>query len=579
MFLIGEERTSFYTKCSSFESTETSMQNSAWKGRKRGLRSIRSRLSLSQSMRWFLISSSCFYLLSESNGVTIEDEEQSGRKRFLRTAVAAAASASAALPNTLSEPPPTDMLAENAEEEFDYESYHAKHHIPVPALSATMMGLQHQSDIKSDNEIPLQRKGIYSFAGTNQAIKSFASENNYSESLGDEQNLQRRGPLAFAGTNQAMQNFASGSNEDTYVSEGRRILTIEHNNEQLPNSEMQMESIPESSKEQLLEQNETDSNAPIDSNSHAATLSDTDSDTDSDSPPQLPKQKSPTRTDADLDNGRYLVGLEIRDIKVHQQIILDYHDTNDFGEKSIEPLRIKLIASDGVDKDPLFLSLIENSFKDSAEMWSSSLSLVPVSGRITPSVDICGSANIPLEDREKGVNGADTLIYISGDNRFCGGALMHSAVCDFDQNMRPLVGNINICTKNIPTNEGTQSRISFRTLDLYTSYITTEMSRVLGASTSFFRHYKNPDTSIAYGTIEKLVTCVDGTKETIEVPNMIRATEYSGEISYEIRTPKVIEVVRNHFDCMTLTGAKLESKKSATSCFGAYLDDVSSSHI
>ena len=108
------------------------------------------------------------------------------------------------------------------------------------------MGLQHQSVIQTDNEIPLQRKGIYSFAGTNQAIKSFASEVNYSESVGEENNLQRRGPLAFAGTNQAMLNFASGSNEDAYtVSEGRRILTMEHNNDQLPNfnSEMQMESV------------------------------------------------------------------------------------------------------------------------------------------------------------------------------------------------------------------------------------------------------------------------------------------------------------------------------------------------
>jgi antitoxin component HigA of HigAB toxin-antitoxin module len=108
--------------------------------------------------------------------------------------------------------------------------------------------------------------------------------------------------------------------------------------------------------------------------------------------------------------------------------------------------------------------------------------------------------------------------------------------------------------------------------------ITTETGRVLGASTSFFRYYKNPDTSVAYGTIEKAVTCVDGAAETIEVPNVIRETESTDEVSYEIRTPKVIEVVRNHFDCMTLTGVKLESKKGGTSCFGGFLDDVSTFH-
>ena len=49
----------------------------------------------------------------------------------------------------------------------------------------------------------------------------------------------------------------------------------------------------------------------------------------------------------------------------------------------------------------------------------------------------------------------------------------------------------------------------------------------------------------------------------------------TGKVFYEIRTPRVIEVVRNHFNCMTLTGARMEVKKGGISCFGGFLDDVS----
>lgn len=548
--------------------------------KRRGRHSIRNKQrspQSSSSMRRVLIWCSCFYLLSESNGVTVDNEGQ-GKKRFLRTAVAAATTTDGDL-NASIDSPPTDSLAANTEEEYDYESYHTSHNIPVPALSTTLMGLQQHegSRVKNDNDvISVQHNGIFSFAGTNQAMRSFASDVNESEVLETQHHTQRRGALAFAGTNQAMLNFASGSEGEEDASKGRRILTTQQNNDPLLESDIWMKHIPH------VWELDTEQLEQLDREAESDTSFDSESDTDSDIIPQQSRQhSSSSRTDADLDNGRYLVGLEMRDIKVHQQIILDYKDTNEFGEKRLEPLRIKFIPSDGDNSDQLLPLLLENAFKESSKLWSSALSLVPVAGRILPSLDTCGSASIPLEDREKGVNGADVLIYISSDNRFCGGASMHSAVCDFDQNMRPLVGNINICTKNIPT-ENTEAdtdaeTISPSTMDRYTSYITTETGRVLGASTSFFRHYKNPDTSIAYGTTEKTVNCVDGTKETIEVPNMISEFESAGEVSYEIKTPKVIEVVRNHFDCMTLTGAKLESNKGSTSCFGGFLDDVSPS--
>ncbi|KAL3800309.1 hypothetical protein HJC23_003605 [Cyclotella cryptica] len=285
------------------------------------------------------------------------------------------------------------------------------------------------------------------------------------------------------------------------------------------------------------------------------------------------------RSPSDLDRGRYLVGLEVREVQSHQQIILDY---SSYGHgPSREPIRVRYMLSAGaVDLSPsqfLVLSkLLETSFPAAANAWFQALKVTPVPHEIFPTVRTCGAATVPASDRENGVDGADLVIYVSSDSRFCGGALMHSAVCDFDQYMRPIVGNINICTNNFPENTFSDEAITVETPTLkeYAAYLTTETGRILGASTSLFRYYLNPRTLAHYGTSKKSLTCLDGTKETLQVPNIIfEDIDKNGQRSYEIRTPKVVEMVRNHFDCMILTGAKLEQRQDSIGCLGSFLDD------
>jgi leishmanolysin-like peptidase len=77
-----------------------------------------------------------------------------------------------------------------------------------------------------------------------------------------------------------------------------------------------------------------------------------------------------------------------------------------------------------------------------------------------------------------------------------------------------------------------------------------------------------------YGSTERSLTCADGKEETMKVPNIIfEEKDTEGYVSYEIRSPRVTEIVRNHFDCMILTGAKLEQGKGSIGCFGGFLDD------
>ena len=149
-------------------------------------------------------------------------------------------------------------------------------------------------------------------------------------------------------------------------------------------------------------------------------------------------------------------------------------------------------ASDG--NTQLLSTHFDSSLNRTAAFLSRALSLPPVVGNIFPTVTSCGSAKIPDTHRERGVENADVVIYVTGDNKYCGGAVLHSAICDFDQNMRPLVANINICTRNIPTAIALDYGVPILNVDDYDSYISTETARILGASTSLLRHYSNPDT-------------------------------------------------------------------------------------
>ncbi len=133
--------------------------------------------------------------------------------------------------------------------------------------------------------------------------------------------------------------------------------------------------------------------------------------------------------------------------------------------------------------------------------------------------------------------------------------------------------------KNIPVDDPLDGVVSISktTINEYAAYLTTETGRILGASASLFRYFINPDTSTPYGAVERPVTCVDGTEEIIEVPNIIHEeTNSDGKHYFEIRTPKLAEVVRNHFGCISLSGARLEPIVNGIGCFGTFLDGVSS---
>ena len=591
---------------------------------------------------------------------------------------------------------------EEGDEEFDYESYHTKHHIPLPALGvSTMMGLMqntgevtrdatldeeiaHLNDEKQhdravfstllprliddsvEREIELKHEDmeINELRKKEQQDKARLSEllakvgkmggvgslelqeddakiselrkekeddkSKYMALLAKLEENAPKGLLAFAGTNLAMKNFASygiidegdddimdgistsssSSNipimyENTLASISKyRSSLLESNELAEDDIDDNSSSIYDTSTNELLPKEDADSSTDKQTDIESVLA---DSTSELESPAMEVNFTSTTSaalsdqsqsTYSNLDRGRHLVGLEVREVQPHQQIIIDYQDiVSDYDydehEPSIRPLRIRFLLpdhDDGVDylKNSKILSqFLDNSFNQTATFWAQALSLPPVIDNVIPTVPSCGGANIPQLHRETGVDNADIIVYVSGDNTFCGGSIMHSSICDFDQFMRPLVANINICTNNIPgvslsssaavETDDIQQAIPTNVLADYNEYILTETSRILGASTSLFQHYHNPDTDTSYGTTETYANCIDGSQESVSLPNIISedVDTSTGNVYYELRTPRVIEVVRNNFNCMTLTGARMEVKKGGTSCFGGFLDDVS----
>jgi len=138
--------------------------------------------------------------------------------------------------------------------------------------------------------------------------------------------------------------------------------------------------------------------------------------------------------------------------------------------------------------------------------------------------------------------------------------------------MRPIVGNLVLCLDEIEVKNG--SVLQNEVLRLV-GYLTHEVGKVLGLTSSMFQHYRNSDNGRPWGTAYQNATCVDGSKSMLHVPNILRKgyTEKDERVFYEISTPTVLQVVRNHFDCQRLTGARLDNYPASRSCFGSHLDE------
>lgn len=224
------------------------------------------------------------------------------------------------------------------------------------------------------------------------------------------------------------------------------------------------------------------------------------------------------------------------------------------------------------DKYANEIAIMKNEILPKVKLrWQAALKVYRAQGNVVIDESRCPYS---AEDQiTTGVPNADLVIYVAANfDLICQAksALAGARACQADQYDRPIAGSVIVCLDRLDvTSESSK--------DKFYKTILHEISHVLGMRAIDFPFYYDPETGLPRTPRPfqpKTVTCVDG--------NMIRTAAPSdttlkagftnrGNLYYEIVTPTVTQVVRNHFDCQKMSGARLENQPTNDgNCFGSH---------
>jgi len=208
--------------------------------------------------------------------------------------------------------------------------------------------------------------------------------------------------------------------------------------------------------------------------------------------------------------------------------------------------------------DARITAYIEEVFPSVAETWSQVLKIYSPLQNIFPHASSCGETTIPHQHLEEGVADADVVIYVESRNESsCSTDLRPQlSICHFDQNLRPMIGSLSVCLDDMDVQK---NKVYDKEILHHTALLSQLVGRFLGLSPSLFSYFRDPETGQLWGERMMEVTCGQVTAETMLSNIIQQRTMRGGEPFYEIATPTVKQVVRNHFDCQTMTGARLDS--------------------
>lgn len=275
------------------------------------------------------------------------------------------------------------------------------------------------------------------------------------------------------------------------------------------------------------------------------------------------------------------------------------------------PIRIKFITEPleslrGQDAatDAKINAIINDVLPQVRQTWANHLNVFPASGSIPVNQEeVCfGAFNglIPSELEMNGVEDADLVVLVSGKDVLtspegslpvCVGTTLAIALpCQLDQFDRPVIGLMNICLPNMPDDdddtssspaeEKTVGELLIPAPQVAETVLTAihEVGHILGVGAFLYALFRSPTgeplTPRPFQPRE--VLCVDGTAQNIVFPseNTLQLGEKTnGGIYYDIVTPRVQQVIRNHYNCQSLYGARLENQPTSPSCSGNHFDE------
>ena len=213
------------------------------------------------------------------------------------------------------------------------------------------------------------------------------------------------------------------------------------------------------------------------------------------------------------------------------------------------------------------------------------------------------TGQIPASVLQNGVSDADLVIVVSAEKALnfatqtievCQGSTLAAAYpCVLDQFDRPVVGYTNFCLDNLgilngptfnnwlraPLVNNPPVLLTQRGVDNIISTTLHETGHVLGMVIDMFRFFRDPETG-DFQTPRPFestqVWCPDGTTRSVLLPST-RTLQWElsprGVRHYHVVTPRVRTVVRNHFNCQSLQGARIENLPTLGSCIGSHWDE------
>lgn len=252
--------------------------------------------------------------------------------------------------------------------------------------------------------------------------------------------------------------------------------------------------------------------------------------------------------------------------------------SNPFNRTVFKPIRIALNFEGLPSDDPgqRRNRFIMSTMTAATQFWEKSLTVFPARS-FTVDPDFC--ENAPLTHKREGVQDVDLILYVSAEN-FCGtGVLASAAGCSWDQYNRPLAGNVKFCYDNIFVTEdgGVSDVTEFTTVETAIH----EISHVLGMQSNSFAFFYDSETGMPRTPnpdLSENYECITGKEQDVFVPNentmRLVKNPFSDIEYYELVTPKVAQVARNHFNCQQMQGMRLENQPtSPEDCFGSHWDE------
>lgn len=230
-----------------------------------------------------------------------------------------------------------------------------------------------------------------------------------------------------------------------------------------------------------------------------------------------------------------------------------------------------------------------------ANTWSSSLSVVRVMGNLRIDYNFCpfGDPQTSPSFSEIGVQNADLVIFVTANSGVCserGSKTLASAFsCYWDKFGRPVAGNIDFCLDAIDlTNissgsegdgDGALNPEADKSLQLAIGNAVHETGHILGVTGDDLVFFYDYTTGLPRSPHpeKREVTCINGQIKELFLPDeSVLQEKYSkqGVRFFQVTTPTVKQVVRNQFNCQTITGAALENQASSeTECFGSHFEE------